>query len=368
MTGIVRPDIRSMQTLLLEGITMTATTSHTPNTSVNPMSGLATAPGSAATAGNAAASGATTTDIATTPKAVIHVGDKPPRHWVGDGFPVHGMFDYGQGAEQRSPFLLMDYAAPTSFTPNSGHRRGVGAHPHRGFETVTIVYDGEVEHRDSTGAGGVIGAGDVQWMTAGGGIIHEEFHSEAYSRTGGPFEMVQLWVNLPKKDKMTPAHYQSITAAQIPELPAGQRAAGQGSEADGAAGRTGTVRVIAGEFDGNRGPAETYTPMNVWDVRLPAGVKADLPQPDGWTTLLLVQAGTVTVNGQEVTEGRLVTLSRDGRDLTLTASSDARVLLMAGEPIDEPVVGYGPFVMNIHAEIQQAINDFNSGRFGNMPR
>ena len=293
----------------------------------------------------------TAATLNTTAKTIVHIGDKPGRHWVGDGFPVHGMFGYNHGAAERSPFLMMDYAAPTTFTPNSGYRRGVGGHPHRGFETVTIVYDGEVEHRDSTGAGGVIGKGDVQWMTAGGGIIHEEFHSEAYSRTGGPFEMVQLWVNLPAKDKMTPAHYQSITAAQIPEV---------------SVGGTGVVRVIAGEFDGNRGPAQTYTPMNVWDVRLPAGVKAELPQPSGWTSLLLVQSGTVRVNGQEVTEGRLVTLSRDGSGLTLEASADARVLLMAGEPIDEPVVGYGPFVMNTTQEIQQAIVDFNSGRFGNL--
>lgn len=354
MTGIVRPDIRSMQTPLLEGMTMTATTSHTPNTSVNPIAGLAGAPGGAATA-NAAASGATTTDIATTPKAVIHVGDKPARHWVGDGFPVHGMFDYGQGAEQRSPFLLMDYAAPTSFTPNSGHRRGVGAHPHRGFETVTIVYGGEVEHRDSTGAGGVIGTGDVQWMTAGGGIIHEEFHSDAYSRRGGPFEMVQLWVNLPARDKMTPARYQSITADTIPSVPL--------------AGGAGQARIIAGSLEGHTGPAQTHTPMNVWDVRLPAGAEASLPQPAGWTTLLLVQAGTVRVNGHAVSEGRLVTLFREGSGLTLEAlEGDARVLLLAGEPIDEPVVGHGPFVMNSRDEIRQAIADFNSGRFGNMPR
>jgi len=221
---------------------------------------LAPTSGEVWAAGIAAASGATTADIATTPKAVIHVGDKPGRHWVGDGFPVHGMFDYGQGAEQRSPFLLMDYAAPTSFTPNSGHRRGVGAHPHRGFETVTIVYDGEVEHRDSTGAGGVIGAGDVQWMTAGGGIIHEEFHSDAYSRRGGPFEMVQLWVNLPARDKMTPARYQSITADTIPSVPL--------------AGGAGQARIIAGSLEGNTGPAQTHTPMNVWDVRLPYAVMA----------------------------------------------------------------------------------------------
>ena len=320
---------------------MTATTPHTPNTSVNPMSGLATAPGSAATAGNAAASGAATTDIASTPKAVIHVSNKPPRHWVGDGFPVHGMFDYGQGADQRSPFLLMDYAAPTSFTPNSGHRRGVGAHPHRGFETVTIVYDGEVEHRDSTGAGGVIGAGDVQWMTAGGGIIHEEFHSDAYSRRGGPFEMVQLWGNLPARDTMTPA----------------------------LAGGAGQARIIAGSLEGHTGPAQSHTPMNVWDVRLSAGTEAALPQPAGWTTLLLVQRGTVRVIGQAVSDGRLVTLTREGSGLTLEAlEGDARVLLLAGEPIDEPVVGHGPFVMNSRDEIRQAIADFNSGRFGNMPR
>ena len=353
--GIVRPDIRSMQTPLLEGMMMTATTPHTPNTSVNPMVGLAAASGSVATAGIAAASGATTADIASTPKAVIHVGDKPGRHWVGDGFPVHGMFDYGQGAEQRNPFLMMDYAAPTSFTPNSGHRRGVGAHPHRGFETVTIVYDGEVEHRDSTGAGGVIGTGDVQWMTAGGGIIHEEFHSDAYSRRGGPFEMVQLWVNLPARDKMTPARYQSITADTIPSVPL--------------AGGAGQARIIAGSLEGHTGPAQTHTPMNVWDVRLSAGTSAQLPQPAGWITLLLVQAGAVRVNGHAVSEGQLVTLSREGSGLTLEAlEGDARVLLLAGEPIDEPVVGHGPFVMNSRDEIRQAIADFNSGRFGNMPR
>ena len=355
MTGIVRPDIWSMQTHPLKGMTMTATTSHISKTSVNPMADLAAASGSAATAGNAAASAATTADAASIPKAVIHVGDKPPRHWVGDGFPVHGMFDYGQGADQRSPFLLMDYAAPTSFTPNSGHRRGVGAHPHRGFETVTIVYDGEVEHRDSTGAGGVIGAGDVQWMTAGGGIIHEEFHSDAYSRRGGPFEMVQLWVNLPARDKMTPARYQSITADTIPSVPL--------------AGGAGQARIIAGSLEGHNGAAQTHTPMNVWDVRLSAGAEAALPQPAGWTTLLLVQAGSVRVNGHAVSEGRLVTLTREGSGLTLEAlEGDARVLLLAGEPIDEPVVGHGPFVMNSRDEIRQAIADFNSGRFGNMPR
>lgn len=287
-------------------------------------------------------------------KTVEAVTAAPNRHWVGDGFPVHGMFGYnGEGVAARSPFLLLDYAAATEFAPNSGHRRGVGQHPHRGFETVTIVYEGEVEHRDSTGAGGVIGRGDVQWMTAGGGIIHEEFHSERYSREGGPFEMVQLWVNLPAKDKMTPAHYQGITDAQIPAV--------------ALPGDAGQVRVIAGDYAGHKGPAQTYTPMNVWDVRLAAGKTADLSQPDGWSTLVLVLEGTVLVNGQSVLRrAEMATLSHAGSGVVLEANTDAKVLLLAGEPIDEPVVGYGPFVMNTKAEIAQAIQDFNSGRFGRV--
>lgn len=287
-------------------------------------------------------------------KRILSTRSAPGRHWVGDGFPVQGMFGYnGADVPGRSPFLLLDYAAPTSFDPNTGYRRGVGSHPHRGFETVTIVYEGEVEHRDSTGAGGVIGPGDVQWMTAGGGIIHEEFHSEAYSKRGGPFEMVQLWVNLPQKDKMTPAHYQGITADRIAEVPL----------ADGA----GKVRVIAGEFDGVAGPAKTYTPMNVWDIRLNAGKRVELPQPEGWTTLVVVLAGTVLLNGDKVLRAaEMATLATEGADVSLEANGDAKVLLLGGEPINEPVVGYGPFVMNSQQEIMQAVNDFNSGKFGRI--
>lgn len=287
-------------------------------------------------------------------KTILSTSNAPGRHWVGDGFPVHGLFGYsGAQVAQRSPFLMLDYAAPTNFEPNSGYRRGVGAHPHRGFETVTIVYNGEVEHRDSTGAGGVIGTGDVQWMTAGGGIIHEEFHSEAYSKTGGPFEMVQLWVNLPKRDKMTPAHYQGITANRIPEVPLMQEA--------------GKVRVIAGEFEGFEGPAETYTPMNVWDVRIAAGKTADVPQPEGWTTMVVILAGNVKINGvKDLNPTEMATLSTKGTGLRLEANTDAKVLILAGEPINEPVVGYGPFVMNTKDEIAQAITDFNSGKFGNL--
>lgn len=287
-------------------------------------------------------------------KKILGIGHAPGRHWVGDGFPVHGMFGYsGPGVAQRSPFLMLDYAAPTTFSPNPGGRRGVGQHPHRGFETVTIVYAGEVEHRDSTGQGGVIGPGDVQWMTAGSGILHEEFHSEAYSRSGGPFEMVQLWVNLPAKDKMTAPGYQAVLGSAIPELPL----------PDGA----GRVRVIAGDFDGARGPATTFTPMNVWDLRLVAGATALLPQPEGWTTMLVVLEGTVQVNGEAVLrQAQMVTLSTEGEGVVIEANADAKVLLLAGAPIDEPVVGYGPFVMNSQAEIAEAIRDFNAGQFGRM--
>jgi len=286
-------------------------------------------------------------------KSILNVTSAPGRHWVGNGFPVHGMFGYsGPGVAERSPFLMLDYAAPFQFEPTR-ERRGVGQHPHRGFETVTIVYDGEVEHRDSTGNGGIIGKGDVQWMTAAGGIIHEEFHSPGYAERGGTFEMVQLWVNLPKKDKMAAAGYQGITDAQIPAI----------ALADDA----GTLRVIAGDYDGNRGPARTFSPINVWDVRLAAGKAISLPQPEGWTTLVVVLAGTVQLNGDTVLRAaQMATLSTAGSDVTIEASGDAKLLLLAGEPIDEPVVGYGPFVMNNQQEIIQAIADFNGGTFGQM--
>ena len=289
-------------------------------------------------------------------KKVLATRSAPGRHWVGNGFPVHGMFDYGAGAAERSPFLLLDYAAPTRFEPTST-RRGVGQHPHRGFETVTIVYDGEVEHRDSTGQGGVIGPGDVQWMTAGAGILHEEFHSADYARRGGPFEMVQLWVNLPAKDKMTPPGYQAILNGDIP-VRALNDASGEAA---------GQVRVIAGEFDGARGPAHTFTPLNVWDVRVKAGKSVSLAQPEGWTSLLVVLDGTVQLNGETgLRAAQMATLSAQGREIAIEASGDAKLLLLAGQPIAEPVVGYGPFVMTSEAEIARAVDDFNSGKFGRM--
>ena len=270
-------------------------------------------------------------------------------HWVGDGFPVRSLFSYNTLGSHSSPFLLLDYAGPHYFDPTD-QRRGVGQHPHRGFETVTIVYDGEVEHRDSAGNGGVIGPGDVQWMTAAGGILHEEYHSPAFAKTGGPFRMVQLWVNLPAKDKMAPGSYQGIVSTDIPVV----------DLADGA----GTARVIAGSLGETKGPARTFTPINLWDVRLNRDTDTMLDLPEGHTAMLVVLGGHVTVNGsQPAGEAEVVLLSREGNGVTIHADGDATLLVLTGEPIDEPIVGYGPFVMNSEAEIRQAIDDFNSGRF-----
>jgi redox-sensitive bicupin YhaK (pirin superfamily) len=273
-------------------------------------------------------------------------------HWVGDGFPVRSLFSYNAQGQAVSPFLMLDYAGPHVFEPTEA-RRGVGEHPHRGFETVTIVYDGEVEHRDSAGHGGTIGPGDVQWMTAAGGVIHEEFHSRAFGRTGGPFRMVQLWVNLPAKDKLTAPGYQPILSADIPTV-----------AFEGGAGR---ARVIAGELRGSKGPARTFTPINVWDVRLARDADVELDLPEGHTALLVVLSGRVTVNGAEAAgAAEVLLLNREGAGARVRTEADSDILVLTGEPIDEPIAGYGPFVMNTEAEIRQAIDDFNSGRFGHM--
>ena len=285
-------------------------------------------------------------------KKITSVQTNPNRHWVGDGFPVRSLFSYHTHGVQTSPFLLLDHAGPMQFDP-AVKPRGVGEHPHRGFETVTIVYAGEVEHRDSTGAGGKIGPGDVQWMTAASGILHEEFHSHEFTKTGGTLEMVQLWVNLPAKDKMAKPGYQTLLDADIPsvDLP------------DGA----GRVRVIAGQFGGKKGPARTFTPIDVWDVRLNSGHKTGLQVAEGRTLALIVLHGTVQVNGSQLArEGELVCFERAGSEISIEANNDATLLLLSGEPIDEPIAGYGPFVMNTEAEIHQAIADFNSGKFGRM--
>ncbi len=285
-------------------------------------------------------------------KNILHTGLSGPRHWVGDGFPVSSLFSYHDHAESMSPFLLLDHAGPHSFQP-SETRRGVGPHPHRGFETVTIVYQGEVAHHDTTGNGGVIGPGDVQWMTAGSGIVHQEYHSDHFASTGGELEMVQLWVNLPARDKMMDPGYQAIAANDIPEAPLPDDA--------------GSLRVIAGEYGGHAGPARTRTAMQVWDVRLKAGQQTRLLLPDGWGVGLLTLRGPVLVNDSAITRnGEFTVLDRSGTEVVLEANNDAIVLLLSGEPIDEPVVGHGPFVMNTRAEINQAISDYQNGLFGRI--
>lgn len=283
-------------------------------------------------------------------KTLLDIFRNDADHWVGDGFPVRSLFTYHGDTKAISPFLLFDYAGPHNFEPTAGAPRGVGQHPHRGFETVTIVYDGEVSHRDSTGGGGTISTGDVQWMTAGSGIIHEEFHSRGYSKTGGPFRMVQLWVNLPAKDKQAPPAYQAITAGQIPTV-----------TFDG-----GKARIIAGAFGDTRGPARTFTPVNLWDVRLDAGAELTLPLPEGHNTMIAVLAGHVTIDGTGVGEAEIARLSTEGEGAALHADGDSMILVLTGEPLGEPVVGYGPFVMSSQAEIREAIADFNAGRFGRM--
>jgi len=286
-------------------------------------------------------------------RKVLGVHDAHPPHWVGDGFPVRSIFSYGDlGREQLSPFLMLDYAAPRKFEA-AAHRRGVGEHPHRGFETVTIVYQGELEHRDSAGNGGRIGPGDVQWMTAASGIIHEEFHSERFTRDGGTMEMMQLWVNLPARHKMTAPGYQTLLERDIPSVPL--------------AGDAGLVRVIAGEYAGHRGPARTFTPIDVWDLRLKAGSTAALATPEGHTTAIVPMHGRVVINdSQPAGEAQLALLERTGGEFTIGVATDATVLLLSGEPLKEPVVGYGPFVMTSEREIAEAIRDYQSGRFGRL--
>lgn len=278
-----------------------------------------------------------------------------PQHWVGDGFPVRSLFSYASG-NAFDPFLLLDYAGPHSF-PSAQSTRGVGEHPHRGFETVTIVYQGELEHRDSSGSQGTIGAGDVQWMTAASGVVHEEFHSERFTRNGGTLEMVQLWVNLPAKDKMSPPRYQSLFDADIPRV----------ALSDGA----GTVRVIAGEFQGTKGPARTFTPVNVWDVEIAASREAEsreveLALPQGHTSLIAVQSGAVQINGTPVEAVELAELDRAGSQVRIKTEASARLLVLTGKPIGEPVVGQGPFVMNTREEITRAIQDYQNGQMGRL--
>ena len=285
-------------------------------------------------------------------KKLLYTKTTTARHWVGDGFPVRTIFSYNDFSTEVSPFLLMDYAGPAEFSPSS-HIRGVGEHPHRGFETVTLVYSGQVEHRDSAGGGGLIGPGDVQWMTAASGLVHDEMHGKEFAKNGGLFEMIQLWVNLPKKDKMTNPRYQTLLKRDIGEVTLPEQG--------------GTLRVIAGEFGGNKGPAKTYTPINLWDLSLKSGRTVDLTMPEGFATSFFVLRGRVELGtGEQLGEAELGVLSRGDEAFSLKAFDDALVLVLGGEVINEPIVGHGPFVMNSEAEILDAIQDFQAGRMGKI--
>jgi redox-sensitive bicupin YhaK (pirin superfamily) len=287
-------------------------------------------------------------------KRVATVLPAPEPHWVGDGFPVRTIFAAHENDPSAiSPFLLLDCAGPAEFPPStSGRPRGVDEHPHRGFETVTIVAQGEVDHRDSSGNRGTIGPGDVQWMTAAAGVVHEEKHGRSFTERGGTFELVQLWVNLPAREKMSKPRYQEIRSAQIPvvDLPGG----------------AGTLRVVAGAFGGQRGPAKTVTPMNVWDVKLRAGGGATLPLPPRTNSLVVVLRGGATVADTPLRLHECAILGRDGGTVAVRAEGDAALLVLNGEPIDEPVVARGPFVMNTAVEIKQAMIDYQSGRMGRL--
>ena len=275
-------------------------------------------------------------------------------HWVGDGFLVYPLFTHMDEVDKgTNPFLMLDYAAPQYFESNNGQPRGVGEHPHKGFETVTIAYAGEVEHRDSTGGGGVIKQGDVQWMTAGAGVTHQEFHSKEFSQKGGLFEMVQLWVNLPKAHKNTQPKYQHLPKERIPVVSMGD----------------GEARIIAGEYENTRGAASTFTPLNVWDINIKEDGKITLDLPASHNLSLVILRGNVIINNsQKASETQLVRFENaSGAVIIKAMGGEAKILLLSGEPIDEPVVGYGPFVMNTKEEINQAIDDYRRGEFGQIP-
>jgi redox-sensitive bicupin YhaK (pirin superfamily) len=283
-------------------------------------------------------------------KPVERIVAPPPIHWVGDGFKVHGFFPHGPlTGERMSPFFLLDYNELTNFPPRE-EPFGVGPHPHRGFETVTIAYKGKVAHHDSRGGGGVIGEGDVQWMTAGSGLLHKEYHEQEYNRTGGPFQMVQLWVNLPSKDKMTEPKYQAITNSEMGRvgLPKG-----------------GEVEIIAGTFGGIKGPASTFTSVHLYNLKPKKGEKIELSFPSGYTTAILAIEGSALINGeQKLPTNNLALFGLKGEDITVEALEDGIFLLMSGEPLNEPIAQYGPFLMNTNLEIAEAIDDFRTGKFG----
>ena len=287
-----------------------------------------------------------------TTKSVELVASPREPHFVGDGFRVHNFIPSGfrLDMERMDPFIMLDYNSKFKFAP-SARPKGVGVHPHRGFETVTIAYHGKVEHHDSSGGGGVISEGDVQWMTAASGVLHKEFHEKEWSKEGGDFQMVQLWVNLPAKDKMSKPKYQAIENASIAKVPL--------------ANNSGEIEVIAGEYKGVKGTATTFTPINMLNVKLNQGAKAEFEMPASYNTGLLVIEGSILVNGTTIgPTNHFVLMANDGEQFTIEATDDAIVLVLGGEPINEPIAAHGPFVMNTREEIVQAFEDFNKGKFG----
>lgn len=285
-------------------------------------------------------------------KTVAQVYRHGSAHMVGDGFPVRNLIPGAGVGEQLSPFLLLDYAGPTYFPPTDTPR-GVGEHPHRGFETVTIVYEGMVAHRDSAGNSGVIGPGDVQWMTAASGIVHEEMHEKQFAKKGGTLHAIQLWVNLPRAFKMSKPGYQTLLDAEIPSV-----------DLDHGAGR---LRVIAGEFRGMKGPARTFTRIHLYDLRVKAGHRADVSVPSGFNTAVFVLQGEASINGSgPVKEAELARFDKAGERISIDARTDSIVLVLSGEAINEPIARYGPFVMNTQAELVQAVDDYRMGKMGHL--
>ncbi|PJA78593.1 MAG: short-chain dehydrogenase [Nitrospirae bacterium CG_4_9_14_3_um_filter_51_5] len=285
-------------------------------------------------------------------KSVTGIYKPGSTHMVGDGFPVRNVFPSHNLTEEISPFLLLDYAGPASFPPTD-RPRGVGEHPHRGFETVTIVYQGRVAHRDSSGNAGIIGPGDVQWMTAASGVVHEELHEHAWAKDGGTLQMIQLWVNLPRILKMGAPRYQTLLHDAIPQSNLG--------------GSGGLIRIIAGEYQGMKGPAKTFTPVHLFDLRLQAGHQVELNLPAGFNTGLFVLSGGLVLNGLEkVGEAEMALCDPNGTRVQLQATEEATVLVLSGEPIHEPVARMGPFVMNTEDELVQAVNDYRAGKMGHL--
>ncbi|MGJ8667524.1 MAG: pirin family protein [Patiriisocius sp.] len=273
-------------------------------------------------------------------------------HFVGDGFRVHNFIPSGfrLDMQRMDPFIMLDYNSTYNFPPSS-KPKGVGVHPHRGFETVTLAYKGKVAHHDSSGGGGIIGEGDVQWMTAASGVLHKEYHEEEWSKTGGDFQMVQLWVNLPKKDKMSAPKYQAIKYGEINRFELEKNA--------------GTIEVIAGEYNGTKGPASTFTNIYMLNAKLNKNGKAQFNFPEHYNTVLLVIEGEIIINGNaKAPTDHLALMANDGENFEIEATSDAIVLILSGEPINEPIAAHGPFVMNTKEELVEAFNDFNNGKFG----